>query len=345
MPGSNTATPNFLSAAPKTHLRTCPAALSACAALPALPSRTLQPTCRRRLKVRRLNVPAGQRCAAQHAWCLPNHAVAPAGWQAGTPVCRCCSQGSAQAQPPQCCLGHAGSAILRFASKLGTTCDTLNSAFPVPALNACKSWRDGSNGGAPDLKLALAVADDCSVTIQPVGDKTCADPGAVAGTTALFPRLAGLSAADEYLYTYNDLTIRAYYIAAYKIRTLLPSSDGGARWACIAPSHLYFGCRSRRSWTALRVVRFQPMQFAPCAQLLHAAHQPQNRHHSGPPVPGGNQQAWRRRHCLWGECLGCGSSVGCWKVLWGWTVVSCNDGVIELRPLPARWLADQGVHT
>lgn len=136
--------------------------------------------------------------------------------------------------------GHAGSAILRFDSKLGSACDTLNSAFPVPALNACKSWREGSNGGAPDLKLALAVADDCSVTIQPVGDKTCADPGAVAGTAALFPHLAGLSAADEYLYTYNDLTIRAYYIAANKIRTLLPSSDGGARWACI-PSHTWFG--------------------------------------------------------------------------------------------------------
>ena len=127
----------------------------------------------------------------------------------------------------------AGSSILRFATKLGTACDALNSAFPIPALGACKSWRDGTKDGAspPDLKLALQVADDCSVTISPVADKTCADPGANAGVEALFPRTNGTNGLDtsgKYSYSYNDLTIRAYYTASNKIRTLLPSSIGGA---------------------------------------------------------------------------------------------------------------------
>lgn len=106
--------------------------------------------------------------------------------------------------------------------------------FPIPAVTACKSWRDGTKGGAnpPDVKLALQVADDCSVTISPISDKTCADPGANAGVEASFPctpNANGLDASSKYTFSYNDLTIRAYYTAANKIRTLLPSTVGGAR--------------------------------------------------------------------------------------------------------------------
>lgn len=123
----------------------------------------------------------------------------------------------------------AGSGILRFASKLGTACDALNSAFPIPALGACASWKAGTIGGAspPDLKLALEVAGDCSVTIKPIGDTSCADPGAVAGQTKPAP-LSG-----TYGYTYNNLTMRAYYTSTKTLRMLLPSDAGGARCASV----------------------------------------------------------------------------------------------------------------
>jgi len=125
--------------------------------------------------------------------------------------------------------GAAGSAILKFADKL--VCAAHTGSYAINALDKCASWNSGT-AGSITTKLALEVAPDCSITIKPIGDASCADAGAVASQLALFPRTAsanGLDADSKYTYTYNDLLIRAYYTAENKIRTLLPSTDGGAR--------------------------------------------------------------------------------------------------------------------
>lgn len=122
--------------------------------------------------------------------------------------------------PPCSPAGTAGSAIVKFTSELAT-CAVSTGAFAIPAYDTCASWKIAT----PTLKLALEVAGDCSITIKPMADTSCADPGAVNGQTKLVP-LSG-----TYGYTYNDLTIRAYYTSATTIRTLLPSTNGGARCA------------------------------------------------------------------------------------------------------------------
>lgn len=94
------------------------------------------------------------------------------------------------------------------------------------------SW----NTASASLQLSLYVAGDCSITIKPISDKTCSDPGANATALALQPRTGtnaanGLDVDGKYLYNYNDLVIHAYYSTKTAIRTLLPSTNGGARWA------------------------------------------------------------------------------------------------------------------
>lgn len=145
--------------------------------------------------------------------------------------------------------GAAGSAILAIDSKL-QTCD-MAGTFPIKIWSTCKSWSQATP--TLSLKLELEVAGDCSINIRPITDKTCSDPGAVEAALALFPRTAsanGLDGQSKYTYTYNDLKIRAYYTAADKIRTLLPSTSGGARcmgcmlgrwfglWCCVPVAYL-----------------------------------------------------------------------------------------------------------
>lgn len=93
-------------------------------------------------------------------------------------------------------------------------------SYAVPMYDQCASWKT-----TPTVKLSLYVNGDCSITIKPIGDPLCADPGAVDGENPLAPM------TTAYDYTYNDLVVRAYYASTTSIRTLLPSTDGGARCA------------------------------------------------------------------------------------------------------------------
>ena len=123
--------------------------------------------------------------------------------------------------------GTPGSHILSLPQL--ASCSLAND-YVIPAYRDCASWKTST----VTLQLALEVAGDCSITIRPISDKSCADPGANKTTLALFPRTAsqnGMDANEKYTYTYNDLLIRAYYTSTTTIRTLLPSTDGGARWA------------------------------------------------------------------------------------------------------------------
>lgn len=106
------------------------------------------------------------------------------------------------------------------------TCDVdalkaTDAGYGIPAWQTCTTWKTGTIA----LQLVLEVAADCSVSIKPIGDASCADAGAVKDASKLYPYTSG-----TYGYTYNDLVIHAYYTSATTIRSLLPSTSGGARW-------------------------------------------------------------------------------------------------------------------
>lgn len=112
-----------------------------------------------------------------------------------------------------------------------------NGDYSIPMYRYCSSWATGTSNPL-DLKLSLTVAEDCSVTIRPIGDTDCADFGAASAADKLTP-LTG-----NYNYNYNDLKIQAYYTAPGKIRTLLPSNaTGSTRWArsCLCMSQAVAG--------------------------------------------------------------------------------------------------------
>jgi hypothetical protein len=124
-------------------------------------------------------------------------------------------------QPPnpqlhtQSCRLCAGSHIVSVGTT-GATCavDTyLTAAGGVPMWRTCTSW-----AGTPTLQLALLVNGDCSISVKPITDESCSDPGAVAGEDVV-----GVTPAVTYGYTYNDLVIRAYYQTPKAIRSLMPS--------------------------------------------------------------------------------------------------------------------------
>lgn len=100
---------------------------------------------------------------------------------------------------------------------------TTDAGYGVPAWQKCATWQSGT----VTLMLALEVAGDCSINIKPIGDDTCSDPGAVLDAFKLTP----LTTTEKYTYTYNNLVMRAYYTSTTKIRSLLPSTVDGARWA------------------------------------------------------------------------------------------------------------------
>lgn len=98
----------------------------------------------------------------------------------------------------------------------GATCavDTyLNADGGVPMWRTCTSW-----AGTPTLQLALLVNGDCSITVKPITDESCSDPGAVDGELVV-----GYKPDTTYGYSYNDLVIRAYYQTPSAIRSLMPS--------------------------------------------------------------------------------------------------------------------------
>lgn len=111
--------------------------------------------------------------------------------------------------------------------------DELGGSYAIPAYGQCATWTTGT----VTLQLALEVAGDCSITIKPIGDPTCSDPGASLNVAALFPTfkdgneyINGLNAdTGVYLYDYNTLTMRAYYASTTSISSLLPSSADGKR--------------------------------------------------------------------------------------------------------------------
>ena len=110
---------------------------------------------------------------------------------------------------------HAGSHILSLGAS-GTTCAVdsyLDAAGGVPIWRSC-SWKSGS----PTTQLALLINGDCSISIKPITDETCADPGAVAGQ-----KVVGVKPDVTYGYTYNDLIVRAYYQTPSTIRSLMPA--------------------------------------------------------------------------------------------------------------------------
>lgn len=123
--------------------------------------------------------------------------------------------------------------MLNFGVDVDTKkCDTLSASYAIKPYDQCASWHTTpASGKAATVQLSVLVNGDCSVTISPITDKTCADPGATDTVLALFPRTAsinGLDANEKYTYSYNDLLLRAYYTTPTSIRSLLPSDDGGA---------------------------------------------------------------------------------------------------------------------
>ncbi|PRW59428.1 serine threonine [Chlorella sorokiniana] len=168
-----------------------------------------------------LPCPAGSFSAAGAGQCTD----CPAGsysWIPGSAACYKCINGV-----PTCMAGSDG----------GSTC-TNNNDEPSPGYHVlsvsqlnwpanlaapykpdiyakCSSW-----ASTPTLQLALEVAGDCSITIRPITDTSCSDPGAVSGQ-----QIIGQAAGTTYQYTYNDLIIRAYYQTSTAIRTQLPT-DG-----------------------------------------------------------------------------------------------------------------------
>lgn len=143
-----------------------------------------------------------------------------------------------------------------------------NGDYSIPMYRYCTSWTSGSPIA---LKLSLTVAEDCSVVIRPIGDKTCADFGAASAANKLTP-LTG-----TYNYNYNDLKIQAYYTAPGKIRTLLPSNaTGSTRWARAMPWQSFYSCgvcggccpgdHARRAVPCLRVSHLpHASQTCPCS--------------------------------------------------------------------------------
>lgn len=155
--------------------------------------------------------------------------------------------------------GSAGSAILKFAAGKAT-CDASTGSYAIPAYETCATWK---TTGA--VMLALEVAADCSITIKPIGDTSCADPGAVSGQPKLVPLTSG-----NYAYTYNDLLIHAYYTGTKSIRTLLPTTDGGAR--CRGLGHGSPVVECERSSLLLSHATDSPPTVFYCLQLIHAQH-------------------------------------------------------------------------
>ncbi|PRW59245.1 von Willebrand factor type EGF andpentraxin domain-containing 1 Flags: Precursor [Chlorella sorokiniana] len=161
--------------------------------------------------------------AAGEGECTPCPANTYA-WIPGSTTCVTCNDGVVLATTNAQSAGSAGSAILTLDAAL--TCAAHTGSYAIDMLGKCDLGI-----GSPTTKLALEVAADCSITIKPIGYAGCSDPGAVNGVLALFPQTLsqnGLDALSKYTYTYNDLTIRAYYASETTIRTLLPSTEGGA---------------------------------------------------------------------------------------------------------------------
>lgn len=176
---------------------------------------------------------------------------------------------------PLNCLPFAGSAILKFTSKLAT-CPVHTGNFLIPAYGQCSTWSAGTGtGGAdpPSLKLALEVAPDCSITVKPITDTSCADSGAVLANPAV-NKLYPLNTAQTYAYTYNSLLIRAYYTSTTSIRTLLPSDEAGARYGlghgfALVDAASQQGDRARRRFSCVhRCVHCCRTPLLPCPTPL-----------------------------------------------------------------------------
>lgn len=127
----------------------------------------------------------------------------------------------------------AGYHVLTFAAKTATCAvhGDGTTDYRIPAYGQCNSWANAAS--APALMLSVFVNNDCSVTISPIGDKTCSDPGANDGQTPLLPFTDGFYGVDQgvYEYTYNDLLMHGYYASLTSIRSLLPADEAGSRCA------------------------------------------------------------------------------------------------------------------
>lgn len=142
----------------------------------------------------------------------------------GVPTCvagdidgfTCAASGSA---------GSPGYHVLKFGVDVDTAqCDALSTTYEIKAYDQCTSWHTTpASGQAAAIQLSVYVNGDCSVTVSPITDTSCADGGAVSGATKLSPLSAG-----TYGYTYNELLLQAYYATPTSIRSLLPSTNGGA---------------------------------------------------------------------------------------------------------------------
>ena len=128
--------------------------------------------------------------------CSPSDSYA---WLPGSTACVRCIKGL-----PTVCSGSdcgatassPGTHIVNVGTVTGTP---LTGDYELLANTGCTGW-------GTSLKLALEVGGDCSITISPITDTSCAQPS-----------------ADGY----NDLLIQAYYTSATAIRSLLPASTGG----------------------------------------------------------------------------------------------------------------------
>ncbi len=128
----------------------------------------------------------------------------------------------------------AGYHVLNFALNYAPNqCTPLSNSYAIAPYKQCASWNSGppAAGTSAALQLSLFVEGDCSVTVSPISDKTCSDPGANTTTAALNPWTAstnGVDASGNYAYTYNDLLLRGYYTTPKAIRSLLPSDASGS---------------------------------------------------------------------------------------------------------------------
>ena len=105
------------------------------------------------------------------------------------------------------------------------SCD-LAGSYALPAYGQCASWRTDS----VTLQLALTVAGDCSITIRPITDTSCAKEGAVDGGND--PGAPTVSPANTY--TYADLVMRAYYATTKTVRSVLSANSDGVSGVLLA---------------------------------------------------------------------------------------------------------------
>lgn len=176
------------------------------------------PACLRLVRGQLLWQAANSTASALPPSCSPADSYS---WLPGSTACMRCIRGVPTACTSANCGGAAASSPATHIVSVGSmTCGLTGSYLPA-VTDTCDGW--GST-----LKLALDVEGDCSITVTPITDTSCAEPGATG---------------------FNDLVVRAYYTTPTTIRSSLPSNAGGV-------SSFLFGIDQDTQSSSALTVRF-----------------------------------------------------------------------------------------